>query len=82
MDLQNFSVTRSGTVNLNNVPQWIIEGQITDSQTGAVLFDFTGANSVKFPQVLGQLSNAKQNKFVEFAVLTLLKMRFGLDPDD
>ena len=76
-DLQSFSVTRNGTVSLPAAPTWIIAGKITDSQTGAVLQDFTGANAVNFPQVLGNLTNAQQDDFVQRVVIDILSKRFG-----
>ncbi len=77
-DLQQFSVVRNvGTVSLL-VPTWTISGKITDSKTGAVLVDFTGINSVTFPQVLGQLTQAQQNELVQNLVRELLQKRFGV----
>jgi hypothetical protein len=77
-DLQSFFVTRNGTVNLT-VPQWTISFLVTDSKTGAVLFDRTGANALSFPQVLGQLTAAQQDEFVNMVVVWLLRKRLGLE---
>ena len=60
-DLQNFSVTRGGTVSLPNVPTWTIAFKVCDSKTGAVLRDFTGANAFSFPQVFASFSAADQD---------------------
>ena len=77
-DLQSFSVTRNGTVNLT-VPQWTVAFQVTDSQTGAVQFDRTGVNALSFPQVLGQLTAAQQDEFVNRVISWLIGKRLGLN---
>ena len=75
-DLANFSVTRTTPLTINNAPRWIISGQITNSKTGAVIRDFTGANAVTFPQILGNFSQAKQDELVNQWVLELLRAQF------
>ena len=79
MDLQNFSVTRNGTVSLPNSPTWIISFKLTDSQSGAVLFDRTGGNALNFPQVLGQLTNSQQDEFVEMIANWMIRKRLGIE---
>lgn len=76
-DLKNFSVIRAANKTLT-VPTWDIAGQLIDSQTGALLQDFSGANAVAFPQILGNLTVAQQNDFVTTVVRDLLRMRFGI----
>lgn len=74
----NYSVTRLANASLS-VPRWSVEGRIVDSQTQqTVIQDFTGANAVLFPNVLGNLSNAKQNQWVEEVVRDLIFRRFGI----
>ena len=63
-DLQNYTVTRNGTVNLNNVPKWTISFQVCNSKTGAVIRDFMGANARSFPQAFALLSAADQDELV------------------
>lgn len=77
-DFQQFSVTRSGTANLT-VPTWAVEVKITDSKTGATVRDFTGANALSFPQILGQLTAAQQDEFVAASMNWLIRKRAGLD---
>lgn len=78
-DLLNFSIVRNGTVSLPNAPTWLISGKIVDSTNQVtVLRDFTGANSVSFPQVLGSLTAAQQDDFVQRVVQDILSKRFGL----
>jgi len=40
--------------------------------------DFTGANSIVFPTVLGNLTAAQQDRWVEHVVTELILKRFGL----
>jgi hypothetical protein len=78
-DLIGFSVTRNGTVSLPNAPTWLIAGKIVDSTNqSTVLQDFTGANAVSFPQVIGNLTAAQQDDFVARVVQDILSKRFGL----
>lgn len=78
-DLKNFSITRIAAAQMT-VPRWQISGQITnDREQQNVIRDFTGANAVIFPTVLGQLTNAQQDELVEGLVMRLLFQRFGGD---
>lgn len=74
-DLQNFSVTRAGTVSLPNVPTWKIAFQVCDSTTGAVIRDFTGANAFNFPQVFAQFSAADQDEIVAQITTMLIRKK-------
>jgi hypothetical protein len=78
-DLLAFQVVRNGTVSLPNAPTWKVSGQIVDSTDQTkVLADFTGGNAVNFPQVLGQLTAAQMDAFVNDAIMDILSKRFGL----
>ena len=77
-DLLNFSIARAGSKSMT-VPTWTISGQIVDSSDQTlVLRDFTGANSVSFPQVLGNLTAAQQDEMIYRIVNWLLEKRFGV----
>jgi hypothetical protein len=78
-DFQQFSLVRNGTVSLPNAPQWKFELLITDSTTGETLHDFTGANALFFPQILGQLTPEQQDEFVAHSVNWLIHKRAGTD---
>lgn len=73
-DLQQFAVTRLAPATLT-VPRWRIEFQVTDERTGAVLRDFTGANALTFPNLLGTLSNAQQDAWVQQVVMATILAR-------
>ena len=74
-DLQNYTVTRNGTVNLNNVPQWTISFQVCNSKTGAVIRDFTGANAFSFPQVFAQFTSQQQDDLVTKWCMDLIRAK-------
>ena len=74
--LQQYSVTRMANAQLT-VPRWNIEGiLLNDAQVQVA--DFTGANSIVFPTVLGNLTAAQQDRWVEHVVTELILKRFGL----
>jgi hypothetical protein len=74
--LQSYSVTRLSNAQLT-VPRWNVEGILLDD-AGVQVADFTGANSVVFPTVLGNLTAAKQDRWVGQVVTELILKRFGL----
>jgi len=78
-DLQNFSITALTNATVN-VPRFRIECQITDSQTGAVLQDLTGANAIIFPTDLGTLfpTAAEKREFIDQLAHYLVRRKAGL----
>ncbi len=73
-DYQQFSVTRIAPAAMT-VPRWQIELKVTNSQTGAVIRDFTGANAIIFPNVLGTYTNAQQDRLVELIVTYMIERK-------
>jgi hypothetical protein len=72
-DLQNFDVSPlAGTVNM---PRFAIECRITDSATGAVIADFTGANAIVFPNELTGWTAAERRQFVRIIARHLIRKR-------
>jgi hypothetical protein len=63
-DLQGYRVTMTGQAAVQ-VPRADIEFQVTDSETGTVLQDRIGANAVKFPATLRDLSDARFRVLLE-----------------
>lgn len=57
-DMQSYSVTLLGQAGVQT-PRASINARITNSETGATLFDYTGANALQFPAVLRDLSNER-----------------------
>lgn len=77
-DLLNYSVVRLAAASLT-VPRWQISGQIVSSvNQSQILQDFTGANAVVFPNILGNLTNNQQDDWVEHIMLDLIQRRFGI----
>lgn len=74
-DLQQFSVVRGGNVAIASVPTWKIEFEITDSETGEVLRDFTGANGFSFPQVFATFAAADQDDLVQKWVMDMIRKK-------
>ena len=79
-DIQQFSMNPAGPANVN-VPTHEITGQILDlSQTPpTVVADFTGANAIQFPSVLGTLSQEQQAEIMELVGQRILQMRGGVE---
>lgn len=75
-DYQNYSVTRITNATMS-VPRWRIELTVTNSQTGAVLYDFTGANALFFPAMLGQFSTERQDALVNGWVRDLIEEKIA-----
>lgn len=78
-DLQNFSITPLANASVT-VPRFRIECTITDSQTGAVLQDFTGANAINFPADLGSIfpTAAEKREFIDQLAHYLVRKKAGL----
>lgn len=75
-DYQQFSIARTGPQQMT-VPTWSINLLVTDSKTGATIFNFTGANALSFPQVLGTLTTAQQDEFVRRVMQMLISWKIG-----
>jgi hypothetical protein len=78
-DLQNFSVTL-GQNKAVVLPRWIIQAQVTQSDPPfTVLHDFTGVNSIEFPQVISTLTPAQRQVMIEMLSLWLVRVKAGLE---
>ncbi len=78
-DLQNFAVARTTNATITNAPRWTISGQITNSKTGALIRDFTGASALTFPQVFALFSAADQDELVQKWVMDMIRKQFPGD---
>ncbi len=78
-DLQNFSVTPLSATSVS-MPRFRIECIVTDSQTGVVLQDLTGANAIIFPHDMPSLftTTEERREFVRDLARILIKQKTGL----
>jgi len=76
-DYQNYSITPRSAVNVN-LPRLEIEVQITDSNTGAIQFDFTGVNSIMFPQYMTNLTPDERRAFAQYIASWLIRHKAGM----
>lgn len=76
-DLQNFSVTTRARARIT-VPRATISAQVTDSDTGAVLQDFTGANALLFPEVIDTLTTEESDAFLTYIAFWLIQKKAGM----
>ena len=73
-DLKNFSITRGGGQQVQ-MPRITVEGQLVNSETGAVVRDFTGANSVDLWNVLRNSTVEEQEEIIRVIVDMLVDIR-------
>ena len=74
-DLTSFSITPLASAPVT-VPRATISGKVINPITKAVLADFTGANALTFPNVLGSLTAAERLELVEMIAHWLVQKRF------
>jgi len=82
MNLQNFTVVRNGSVNLNQAPRYTITGQLqdTDPATGRprIVADFTGANAITFPGELANRTAEEREAILLVISRMLIDMKAGV----
>ena len=66
--LQQYAVTRNGTVAIASFPRFTITAQVYDN-AGTLLADFTGANALSFPAVVKTLLAGHPELVDEFTQL-------------
>lgn len=74
-DFQQFTVTALGSANVN-VPRAQITALVVEG--GVTLADFTGANAIIFPAVIGQLTAAERLELAQMIAHWLVRKRAGL----
>ncbi|MBK8200329.1 MAG: hypothetical protein IPK75_18435 [Acidobacteria bacterium] len=74
-DLQNFAITKLANQTITNAPRYEISCRVTNSKTGARIRDFTGANTLTFPQVLANLSEAQRVEMIELIANWIIDKR-------
>lgn len=75
-DLKNLTITAGGTVT-PTLQQFTVSVQVTNSQTGAVLADFTGANVLVWPNVLATLTVTQRRELIERVMWDVIRRRSG-----
>ena len=73
-DLQNHTVTRTGSSIAVSIPVYNISGEVIDSMTGAVLKTY----NVNFPQILNQASQAQLEQLLGLIVRAIITAVTGL----
>lgn len=77
-DLLNFLITPLGAASVS-VPRAQIEAKVVDSSNqGTVIADFTGANALIFPAVIGTLSAADRLELAQLIAHWLVRKKAGL----
>lgn len=77
-DFLNFLITPLGSANVN-VPRAQIEARVVDSSDQSVVIaDFTGANALIFPAVIGTLTAAQRLELAQFIAGWLIRTKAGL----
>ena len=77
-DFQNLVITDLPDASLT-VNRFRIEVRVTDSQTGALLQDFTGPNALTFPGVLATLTARQRRTILRGLVRQIILMKTGDD---
>jgi hypothetical protein len=76
-DLIEFTVTRGASIQVT-IPQYTISGKVVDSETQeTVLADFSGANAIQFPQILGQATQAQLEALLNLIVRAIITAKTG-----
>lgn len=82
MNLQNFTITRNGSVTINNFPRYTITGQLqdTDPATGLprIVADFTGANAITFPGEMANRTPEERDFILTMIARLLIEMKGGV----
>lgn len=76
-DIQNYTVTVGANQSVT-VPRVTLSGTINNSTTGAQLFDFTGANAIVFPAILGTLTAQQRLDVLNLIANYLIATKLGL----
>lgn len=83
-NVQDFSVVRNGTININNFPRYTISARVEEVNPDTGLYeniaDFRGANALSFPAVLTTLTPEQRDDFIQMTALWIVRVRAGLAP--
>lgn len=80
--IQDFAITRDGTVNIANFPRYSITARVEDfdSLTGLMitLADFTGANAMSFPGEMRNRTPEERDHILRTIATMLVEMKSGI----
>lgn len=76
-DLQNLVITELGPGAVNTT-RATISCQVTDSATGAVIADYTGANAITFPGVIRDLTTEQRQVLLWETARLVAEMKAGI----
>lgn len=77
-DFQQVTVTPMGLIAGLTVHSFSVSLQVTDSQTGALIHDFTGVNAIQFPQCLTNMTATQRAHLMRTLANDLILMLAGL----
>jgi hypothetical protein len=81
-NLQQFAVTRNGSVTINNFPRYTITGRLEDVNPETGLYeataDFTGANAITFPGELANRTPEQRDAIIMVIARMLVEMKAGV----
>lgn len=77
-DFQKFKLTRSGNVS-KTLPQIMVELEVRNDRTGALIVDFTGANAFSLWDAIASLTPAQQVEAITDLVHKVIRLKAGLD---
>ena len=75
-NIQNFSVTPGNPAQIN-VPTHQINASVQEDD-GTVIADYTGANALRWPEVLNSLSPEQQQQIADANAQQVVLMKAGL----
>lgn len=79
-DLQNYALTFPGsTQNLTAMPRITVSARVTDSSTGALIADFTGANSFDLLPEIKNRTAAQQLQIADAIAVMMIYMKAGIN---
>jgi hypothetical protein len=80
-NLQNFSFYRDGSANVGTVPRYRVEGQIegVNPATGGTIVaqDFTGANRLTFPAIIGTYTEEQRLGLMDLIARYMINVASG-----
>ena len=81
-NVQEFTVVRNGSVNINNFPRYTISARVEEINPATGLWeniaDFRGGSALTFPGVLTTLTPEQRDEFVQMIAIWIVRTRAGI----